>query len=233
MAVPTQCQRGIWELPAAALRGWHPAPPTGELSPWCHAAHPHPPRAVEHRGTGRCSSLASPRLPWGTRRCPHQRCDGPAGECWHASSCALPSREASRSATHGFPTGCTFGGRVAGCRFPQCCPAAAGWAGGRGGTSSPKLVPCGEGRDGCQESGDRPQMLLCFHCAPHTWVQCLVWGRAACGAHPPLYLQGPGAVFAGRLAACYLCPGPLKAQSKCSPTGRPGGDGSAGAGHVS
>lgn len=63
-----------------------------------------------------------------TRRFPHQRCNGLTGERWRAGSCALPGREAAGSATHGLPAGHAL---VAGCGFPQCCPAAvaADWAG--------------------------------------------------------------------------------------------------------
>lgn len=67
MAVPTQCQRGIWELPAAALRDWHCAPP-------CRRAQPVVPRCPPSPTTGGGAAwLGDPLLPASKVRWPSWR----------------------------------------------------------------------------------------------------------------------------------------------------------------
>ncbi|XP_074694762.1 uncharacterized protein LOC141929345 [Strix aluco] len=109
------------------------------------------------------------------------------------------------------PRGMCFGGTVAGHGFPQCCPVAAGWAGGQrwhvltqactmwGGTG---WVP---GR-----WGQAPDAALLSLCTPHVGPGAWFGAELPCGAHPPSYLKGPGALSAGRMGSCYLRPGAIE-----------------------
>lgn len=96
---------------------------------------------------------------------------------------------------------------VSGCGFPPCCPVAvaACWAGGRGSeVACPHPSLHCVGREGWVPGrwGQAPDATLLSLCTPH--VGAGAWFRAEL---PPLSLQGPGALYAERLGACYLHPG--------------------------
>lgn len=159
----------------------------------------------------------------GTRRFPHQRCNGPAGEHWHAGSRSLPSREVARSVSHGLPAGHALAAWQLGVGSRR------GYGLGRGAEVAgphPSLHGTRHmvGRDGvgARQVGMGPRHCSAFSVHPTHGSRCWVQGRAACGAHPLLYLQCPGALSVGRLGACYLCPGAIESPEQMLTHTKPG-----------
>lgn len=75
---------------------------------------------------------------------------------------------------------------------------------------------------GARQVGTGPRCCCAFAVHPTRGSRCLVWGRAACGAHPLLYLQGSGTLSVGRLGACYLCPGAIESPKQMLTHMKPG-----------
>lgn len=197
MRALTQCQREIRELPAAALRDWHRAPSTGGLCPRCHAAHPSPTtgsRAQRHPPVQQPGVIPTAL---GTCRFPHQKgvMAGLASAGTPAPAPCPAGRQHARPPT-GSPQDVLWrhGDWV---RVPTVLPRSHAGQGGRGGMSAPKLALCGEGQGRCQAGGDRPQMLLCFRCAPHTWDQVPGLGQSCLWGSPSVVPAGSWGFICG------------------------------------
>lgn len=128
MAPLTWHQRGIWELPAAALRDWHRASSRAELSPWCHTGHPSPSMGT---GARRHPLVQQP----GVLLAAASRIKDVMARLASAGT-PVPAPCPTGSSTLGRPQAprrTRSGSTLAECGLPQCCPAAVavGCAGGQ------------------------------------------------------------------------------------------------------